>query len=107
VALALALDLNQTRPAALKQLILIDSIAYRQRLPLFIRLLQAPVLAQIGIYAVLPEIESYEGLYAAYHDPVKSPSTRSVHMRCRCTGREVAMRFSRPPRKSSQPISRR
>jgi pimeloyl-ACP methyl ester carboxylesterase len=71
VALALALDLNETRPAALKQLILIDSIAYRQRLPLFIQLLQAPILAQIGTYAVLPEIESYEGLYAAYHDPNK------------------------------------
>ena len=71
VALALALDLNETRPAALKQLILIDSIAYRQRLPLFIRLLQAPVLAQIGMYAVLPEIVSYEGIYAAYHDPSK------------------------------------
>jgi pimeloyl-ACP methyl ester carboxylesterase len=71
VALALALDLNQTRPAALKRLILIDSIAYQQRLPLFIQLLQAPVVAQIGMYAVLPEIESYEGLYAAYHDPNK------------------------------------
>jgi hypothetical protein len=64
VALALALDLNQTRPSAL-------SIAYRQRLPLFIKLLQAPVLAQISISAVLPEIESYEGLYATYNDPSK------------------------------------
>jgi pimeloyl-ACP methyl ester carboxylesterase len=71
VALALALDLNETRPAALKQLVLIDSIAYRQRLPLFIQLLQTPVLAGIGMYAILPEIESYEGLYAAYHDPSK------------------------------------
>jgi pimeloyl-ACP methyl ester carboxylesterase len=71
VALALSLDLNETRPATLKQLVLIDSIAYRQRLPLFIQLLQAPVLARIGMYAVLPEIEAYEGLYAAYHDPSK------------------------------------
>ena len=71
VALALALDLNETHPGALKQLILLDSIAYKQRLPLFIQVLQAPVLAQIGMYAILPEIESYEGLYAAYHDPSK------------------------------------
>ena len=71
VALALSLDLNQTRPATLRQLVLIDSIAYRQQLPLFIKLLQMPLLAQVGIYAVLPEIEAYKGLLATYYDPSK------------------------------------
>ena len=71
VALALALDLNGTRPAVLKRLVLIDSIAYRQKLPIFIQLLRTPVVARIGMYAVLPEIESFQGLYAAYHDPRK------------------------------------
>jgi pimeloyl-ACP methyl ester carboxylesterase len=71
VALALSLDLNRTRPATLKQMVLIDSIAYRQQLPLFVKLLQTPLLAQVGMYAVLPEIEAYKGLYATYYDPSK------------------------------------
>jgi pimeloyl-ACP methyl ester carboxylesterase len=69
VALALALDFNARWPGALRRLILIDSIAYRQRLPLFIQALQVPLLGEVGIYAVLPEIEAYQGLYVAYHHP--------------------------------------
>jgi pimeloyl-ACP methyl ester carboxylesterase len=71
VALALTLDLNRTNPGAVKRLVLIDSIAYPQQLPLFLQLLQTPVLAHLGVYAVLPEIESYKGLLAAYYDPAK------------------------------------
>src|SRR5262245_42086743 len=71
VALALTLDLNRTHPGTVERLVLIDSVAYRQPLPLFIQLLQTPVLAEVGVYATLPEIEAYKGLLAAYHDPSK------------------------------------
>jgi pimeloyl-ACP methyl ester carboxylesterase len=71
IALALSLELNRARPAALKRLVLIDSIAYHQRLPQFFELLKTPLLAEVGIYAVPPELEVYKGLYAAYLDPRK------------------------------------
>src|SRR5215469_12379089 len=52
VALALALYLNRTRPDTLVRLVLIDSIAYPQPLPLFMELLKTPVLAQVGLLAM-------------------------------------------------------
>jgi pimeloyl-ACP methyl ester carboxylesterase len=69
IALALALELNQTHPGVLGRLILIDSIAYRQKMPLFIELLQTPVLAEVGAYTGLPELQVYKGLYATFYDP--------------------------------------
>src|SRR5262245_53214627 len=71
VALALALDLNRTHPGTLRRLVLISSIAYRQQLPSSLELLQVPVLAQVGVFAVPAEVQAYQGLYAAYYDPRK------------------------------------
>ena len=71
VALALTAKLNQTQPDAVARLVLIDSIAYPQPVPLFIELLRTPVLAEVGIYSAPPELEAYKGLLAAYADPAK------------------------------------
>jgi pimeloyl-ACP methyl ester carboxylesterase len=49
--------------------VLLDSIAYRQPLPLFIELLRTPVLADVGLLAAPPELEVFKGLVAAYADP--------------------------------------
>jgi len=71
VALALTAKLNQTQPDAVARLVLIDSIAYPQPVPLFIELLRTPVLAEVGIYSAPPELEAYKGLLAAYAEPQK------------------------------------
>jgi len=71
VALALTANLNQTQPELVQRLVLIDSIAYPQPLPLFLELLRTPVLAEVGVYTAPPELETYKGLVAAYADPQK------------------------------------
>jgi pimeloyl-ACP methyl ester carboxylesterase len=71
VALALTVHLNLTRPATVNRLVLIDSIAYRQPMPLFIELLRTPVLAEVGLLTAPPELQAYKGLLAAYADPGK------------------------------------
>ena len=71
VALAVTADLNRTQPETVQRLVLIDSIAYPQPVPLFIELLRTPVLAELGLYTAPPELEVYKGLAAAYADPGK------------------------------------
>jgi pimeloyl-ACP methyl ester carboxylesterase len=71
VALALTLDLNRTQPGTVSRLVLIDSIAYRQSFPLFVQLLQTPLLGEVGLYGSLPELVTYKSLLAAYQDPNK------------------------------------
>jgi pimeloyl-ACP methyl ester carboxylesterase len=71
VALALTLALNATEPGAVRQLVLVDSVAYRQSFPLFVRLVQTPLLGEAGIYGSPPELVAYKGLLAAYQDPSK------------------------------------
>jgi len=60
VALALALALNAIEPDAVRQLVLIDSVAYRQSFPLFVRQVQTPLLGEAGIYGSLPELVAYK-----------------------------------------------
>ena len=50
VALALTVHLNLTQPETVARLVLLDSIAYRQSVPLFIELLRTPVLADVGLF---------------------------------------------------------
>src|SRR5262245_59444055 len=71
VALALTIELNVTEAATVDRLMLIDSIAYRQPMPLFIELLRTPVLAEVGLVTAPPEVQAYKGLFAAYADPDK------------------------------------
>jgi pimeloyl-ACP methyl ester carboxylesterase len=71
VALALTVRLNLTRPETVDRVVLIDSIAYRQPVPLFIALLRTPVLAEVGLFTAPPELEAYKGLLAAYAEPDK------------------------------------
>jgi pimeloyl-ACP methyl ester carboxylesterase len=70
VALALALDLNRTNPDTLKRLVLIASVAYRQRLRI-VDLLKTPSIGKPAQFAYAPEILVFGALYASYHDPSK------------------------------------
>jgi pimeloyl-ACP methyl ester carboxylesterase len=70
VALALALDLNRTNPGALKRLVLISSVAYRQQLP-YLGFMKKPFLGSDGRFALPPEVLVYAGLYSSYYAPSK------------------------------------
>jgi pimeloyl-ACP methyl ester carboxylesterase len=70
VALALALDLNRTNPGTLQRLVLISSVAYRQRLSIA-DLLKTDSVGKAVEFVVPPEIMVFGGLYASYHDPRK------------------------------------
>ena len=70
VALALALDLNRTNPGALKRLVLISSVAYRQQLP-YLGFMKKPFLGSDGRFALPPEVLVYAGLYSSFYAPSK------------------------------------
>ncbi len=77
VALLLALrDQSRQRPR-IRSLILVDSIAYRQPIPVFLRLLLVPVVGEIGMALIPPEVQAAQGLRLAYFDKEKVPA-RSV-----------------------------
>jgi len=67
VALLLALELQDDPRYAPRRLILIDNVAYRQRLPAFIRALRAPLIGALG--ALLPaKVQVGWVLRVAYFD---------------------------------------
>lgn len=55
----------------LARLILIDTVAYRQRFPYFIRLLRAPMLGPLGLWLVPTKLQVSIIMRFAYHDPSK------------------------------------
>ena len=70
VALAATLALGHER-RRLARLILIDTVAYRQRFPAFIRLLRAPVLGPLVLWLVPATLQVSTILRFAYHNPSK------------------------------------
>jgi pimeloyl-ACP methyl ester carboxylesterase len=68
VTLALALKLGKERPARIHDLVLLDTIAYRQPLPVFFRLLQYPAVAQVSMTLIPPEVQATEALRLAYYE---------------------------------------
>lgn len=71
VALAVALKLKNAREFSIDKLVLIDSVAYRQPLPIFFKLLQTPVIGEIGLSLVPPEVQMERALAIAYHQDDK------------------------------------
>ncbi len=68
ITLALALrSAEQPRPR-IRNIVLIDSIAYKQPIPIFFRLLQIPMLGEVGLTLVPPELQAAQGLRLAYYD---------------------------------------
>jgi pimeloyl-ACP methyl ester carboxylesterase len=68
VALA-ALVGRTLSPSRIQSLVLIDSMAYRQRIPWFIAALQVPVLGPWLLRLSPPELQVRLVLRAGYHDP--------------------------------------
>jgi len=73
VALALAIKDQKRRRPRLKKLILIDSISYKQKIPWGIALMRTPIISDLGISLIPPEMQMQIALKFAYHDNSKIP----------------------------------
>jgi pimeloyl-ACP methyl ester carboxylesterase len=73
VALALALKDKQKKRHRVKKLVLIDSIAYKQKIPWGIALMRTPIISELGIALIPPETQMKIALGFAYHDKSKIP----------------------------------
>ena len=71
IALLVALRLASKTPDAISSLILIDSVAYSQPLPGFIRVLRIPILAELLVWLVPNRLQTLQVLKRAYYDPSK------------------------------------
>jgi pimeloyl-ACP methyl ester carboxylesterase len=71
VTLALALRAGEQSHPRIRNIVLIDTIAYKQPIPIFFRLLQIPMLGEVGMALVPPEVQAAQGLRLAYFDREK------------------------------------
>lgn len=67
VVLAAALADLDSKTNRIEKLVLLDSIAYRQPMPMFFQLLRTPVIGEIGMSLVPPEVQISRALTVAYH----------------------------------------
>ena len=74
ITLALALKSAEQPQSRLRNIVLIDSIAYKQPMPIFFRLLQIPMLGEVSMTLVPPEVQAAQGLRLAYYDRDKITS---------------------------------
>ena len=74
ISLVTALYLLQHEPYRLKRLVLIDSVAYEQHLPLFVRLLRVPLIGQLSIHLVPARVQISVIMKISVYDPTKVSS---------------------------------
>ena len=67
----MVLNTGQQPKPRIRNIVLIDTIAYRQPLPIFFKLLQIPMLGNVSMTLVPPEIQAEQGLRLAYYDREK------------------------------------
>jgi pimeloyl-ACP methyl ester carboxylesterase len=68
VALVLALHADTRLKGRISKLVLLDTIAYPQHIPVFFRMLDIPVISHIGVRMVPPSLETRIALQIAYLD---------------------------------------
>lgn len=71
VALLLALEANRRLDGRITRLVLLDSIAYPQNIPVFFRMLDIPLVSQLGVRMVPPSVQTRVALQIAYFDDSK------------------------------------
>jgi pimeloyl-ACP methyl ester carboxylesterase len=71
VSLLLSIRLCAENPSRLSKLILIDSGGYPDHLPLFLKILRAPLLGWLGVHLLPPKCQIRMILKKSYHDPAK------------------------------------
>jgi pimeloyl-ACP methyl ester carboxylesterase len=74
IALLLALEADGRLAGRISRLVLLDSIAYPQNIPVFFRMLDVPVVSQMGIRMVPPSVQTRVALKIAYFDDSKITS---------------------------------
>ena len=74
IALLLALEADGRLKGRISRLVLLDSIAYPQNIPVFFRMLDVPVVSQFGIRMVPPSVQTRVALKIAYFDDSKITS---------------------------------
>lgn len=75
VALALTLDKDAERRKRIKRLVLLDSVAYAQKIPIAFNVLRAPVIGPVSTFLVPKELQARAALRIAYHDNSKFDAT--------------------------------
>jgi pimeloyl-ACP methyl ester carboxylesterase len=71
VALVLALDQDERVKGRISKLVLLDSIAYPQDIPVFFRMLDMPLVSHLGVRMVPPAMQTRIALRIAYLDNSK------------------------------------
>lgn len=71
IALMLALDKTPAIRHRVKRLVLIDTIAYPQKIPIFFGILRTPVVGQVSQTVLPPELQARAALRIAYLDDSK------------------------------------
>ena len=71
VALMLALEADTRLKGRISRLVLINSIAYAQKIPTFFKLLNMPVMSQLGVRMAPPSWQIEVALKIAYYDDSK------------------------------------
>ncbi len=71
VALAVALNQMDAGNRQIEKLVLIDSVAYRQPLPFFFQVLRTPIIGELGMTLVPPEVQMTRALSIAYYKDEK------------------------------------
>jgi pimeloyl-ACP methyl ester carboxylesterase len=74
IALLLALHLADDERVRPKRLVLIDSMAYRQSLPLFLKILRTPVAGAASVSMLPSRLQARAVLKLAYYDDAKIPA---------------------------------
>ncbi|MGH6866017.1 MAG: alpha/beta fold hydrolase [Methyloceanibacter sp.] len=71
VALLLALEADSRLSGRLSKLVLLDTIAYPQNIPVFFKMLDMPLVSHIGVRMVPPSVQTRIALQIAYFDNSK------------------------------------
>jgi pimeloyl-ACP methyl ester carboxylesterase len=71
VSLFLAIKLGEQDPSRLSKLVLIDSGGYPDHLPLFLKVLRAPILGWLAVHLLPPKTQIRMVLRQSYYDPHK------------------------------------
>jgi pimeloyl-ACP methyl ester carboxylesterase len=71
IALLLALEADTRLKGRIAKLVLLDTIAYAQEIPVFFKLLDTPVVSQLGVRATTADFQVRMALRIAYYDNSK------------------------------------
>ena len=71
VALLLALQADERLKGRISRLVLLNTIAYPQNMPVFFRMLNMPFFSHVGVRMVPPAVQTRVALQIAYHDDSK------------------------------------